>query len=129
MVASELRRCEAIEARAAVLAKRVNDLDVAADGRCGVVATYEARRAGIAVAGSQTPPVTTPIPLRITQPPVGRRASGFVQVAKGRVARRRRLSSPLRRYRGCTNLVSQTFASWNQLRTVLLRIHALRQIA
>src|SRR4029453_18672758 len=25
--------------------------------------------------------------------------------------------------------VSQTFASWNQLRTVLLRIHALRQIA
>jgi hypothetical protein len=41
MVASELRRGQAIEARTGVLAKRVNDLDVAADGRRGVVATDE----------------------------------------------------------------------------------------
>jgi hypothetical protein len=41
MVASELGRCDPIEARAGMLAKRVNDLDVAADGRSGVVATYK----------------------------------------------------------------------------------------
>jgi hypothetical protein len=41
MVASKLGRGDPIEARAGVLAKRVNDLDVAADGRGGVVATYE----------------------------------------------------------------------------------------
>jgi hypothetical protein len=41
VVASELGRRDPIEARAGVLAKRVNDLDVAADGRGGVVATYE----------------------------------------------------------------------------------------
>jgi hypothetical protein len=41
------------------------------------------RRADVAAAWSQTPPVTThPILLRITRPPVGRRASGFVQVAQ-----------------------------------------------
>jgi hypothetical protein len=38
---SELGRRDPIEARACVLAKRVNDLDVAADGRGGVVATHE----------------------------------------------------------------------------------------
>jgi hypothetical protein len=42
------------------------------------------RRAGIAAAWSQTPPVTIhPILLRVTWLPVGRRASGYVQVAKG----------------------------------------------
>jgi hypothetical protein len=41
MVASRLGRGDPIEARAGVLAKRVNDLDVAADGRGGVIATYE----------------------------------------------------------------------------------------
>jgi hypothetical protein len=41
IVASELGRCDPIEARACMLAKRVNDLYVAADGRSGVVATYE----------------------------------------------------------------------------------------
>jgi hypothetical protein len=41
VVPSELGRGDPIEARARVLAKRVNDLDVAADGRGGVVATYE----------------------------------------------------------------------------------------
>ena len=41
VVASELGRGEPIEARARVLAKRLNDLDVAADGRGGVVATHQ----------------------------------------------------------------------------------------
>ena len=41
MVASELGRGDPIEARARVLTKRFNDLDVAADGRGGVVATDE----------------------------------------------------------------------------------------
>ena len=41
VVASELGRGDPIEARARVLAKRLNDLDVAADGRGGVVATHE----------------------------------------------------------------------------------------
>jgi hypothetical protein len=42
-----------------------------------------ARRAGIGIAWSQTPPVTIkPMPLRITRLPVGRRASGFVLVAQ-----------------------------------------------
>jgi len=39
MVASKLGRGDPIEARARVLAKRLHDLDVAADGRGGVVAT------------------------------------------------------------------------------------------
>ena len=85
VVASELGRGEPIEARASVLAKRLNDLDVAADGRARRSRDAPTRRAGIAVAWSQTPPVTThPILLRITRLPVGRRASGFVLVAKGR---------------------------------------------
>ena len=41
MVASQLRGCESVEARAGVLAKRLNDVDVAADGRGGVVATHQ----------------------------------------------------------------------------------------
>ena len=41
VVASELGGRDPIEARAGVLAKRVNDLDVAADGRRGVVATHQ----------------------------------------------------------------------------------------
>jgi hypothetical protein len=41
MVASQLRGCESIEARARVLAEFLNDLDVAADGRRGVVATHQ----------------------------------------------------------------------------------------
>ena len=41
VVAPELGWGDPIEARASVLAKRLNDLDVAADGRSGVVATYE----------------------------------------------------------------------------------------
>jgi hypothetical protein len=40
VVASELGGCDPIEARTRMLAKRVNDLDVAADGGCGVVATH-----------------------------------------------------------------------------------------
>ena len=36
---SELNGRDPIETRAGLLAKRVNDLDVAADGRSGVVAT------------------------------------------------------------------------------------------
>ena len=40
VVAAELRGRDAIEARPGVLAKRVNDLDVAADGGRGVVATH-----------------------------------------------------------------------------------------
>jgi len=41
VVAPELRRREPIEARARVLAKRLNDLDVTADGRSGVVVTHQ----------------------------------------------------------------------------------------
>jgi hypothetical protein len=83
VIAPELRWRDPFEARSGVLAKRLNDLDAAADGRSGVVATYQLV-AGIAVVWSQTPPVTThPILLRMTRLPVGRRASGFVQVAKG----------------------------------------------
>jgi len=41
VVASELGRSEPIEARATVLAERVNDLDIAADRRAGIIATYE----------------------------------------------------------------------------------------
>ena len=41
VVASELRRRKAIEARARVLAERLKDLDVTADGRSGVVATHQ----------------------------------------------------------------------------------------
>jgi hypothetical protein len=41
VVASELGRREAIEARAGVLSKRLNNLDVAANGRSRVVAPYE----------------------------------------------------------------------------------------
>jgi hypothetical protein len=42
MVASELGRRDPIQARARMLAKRLNDLDVAADRRRGgVVATHE----------------------------------------------------------------------------------------
>jgi hypothetical protein len=39
VIAPELRGRDPIEACAGVLAKRLNDLDVAADGRSGVVAT------------------------------------------------------------------------------------------
>src|SRR5207244_2227622 len=42
-----------------------------------------APRADVAVTWSQTPPVTDPTPLRVTRPPAGRRATGFVLVAKG----------------------------------------------
>jgi hypothetical protein len=38
---SELGGGESVEARTGVLAKRLNDLDVAADGRRGVVATHQ----------------------------------------------------------------------------------------
>jgi hypothetical protein len=41
VVASELGGRDAIEARTCVLAERVNDLDVAADGGSGVVATHQ----------------------------------------------------------------------------------------
>jgi hypothetical protein len=41
VVASELGGRDPVETRAGLLAKRVNDLDVAADGRRGVVATYQ----------------------------------------------------------------------------------------
>ena len=41
MVASELGRGDSIEASARVLAKRLNDLDVAANGGSGVVATHQ----------------------------------------------------------------------------------------
>jgi hypothetical protein len=40
VVASELGGCDPIEARTRMLAKHVNNLDVAADGGCGVVATH-----------------------------------------------------------------------------------------
>jgi hypothetical protein len=40
VIASQLGGCDPIEARRRMLAKRVNDLDVAADRRCGVVATH-----------------------------------------------------------------------------------------
>jgi hypothetical protein len=40
VVASELGGRDAIEARTRVLAKRINDLDVAADRGRGVVATH-----------------------------------------------------------------------------------------
>jgi hypothetical protein len=40
VVASELRRGNPIEARTRVLAKRVYDLDVAANGGGGIVATH-----------------------------------------------------------------------------------------
>jgi hypothetical protein len=36
-----LRGCESIEARTRVLAECLNDLNVAADGRRGVVATHQ----------------------------------------------------------------------------------------
>ena len=39
VIAPELRWRDPVEARSRVLAKRLNDLDVAADGRSGVVAT------------------------------------------------------------------------------------------
>jgi hypothetical protein len=41
MVSAELGGRDPIEPRARTVAKRLNDLDVAADGRGGVVATYE----------------------------------------------------------------------------------------
>jgi hypothetical protein len=41
VVLSELGRADPIETRARVLAKRLNDLDVAADGRRGVIATHQ----------------------------------------------------------------------------------------
>ena len=41
VVASELGGGESVESRTGVLAKRLNDLDVAADGRRGVVATHQ----------------------------------------------------------------------------------------
>jgi len=64
-----------------------DDGEFKADAICKVLRPF--RRAGIAVAGSQTPPVTQhPILLRITQLPVGRRASGFVLVAQCLVIRR-----------------------------------------
>ena len=83
VIASELRWRDPVEARSRVLAKPQRY------GRsCGWSERRSrdgpARRAGIAVAWSQTPPVTThPILLRMTRLPVGRRASGFVPVAKG----------------------------------------------
>ncbi len=40
VIASKLGGCDPIEARSRLLAKRVNDLDVAADRSCGVVATH-----------------------------------------------------------------------------------------
>ena len=83
MVVSELGWRDPIEARTRVLAKRVNDLDVAADGRWRRSRDAPTRRAGIAVAWSQTPPVTQhPILLRMTPLFLGRRASGFVLVAQ-----------------------------------------------
>jgi hypothetical protein len=41
VIAPELRGRDPIEARSGVLAKRINDLDVTADGRGGVIATYQ----------------------------------------------------------------------------------------
>jgi hypothetical protein len=41
VIASELGWRDPIEARTGVLAKPLNDLDVAADGRTGVVATHQ----------------------------------------------------------------------------------------
>ena len=41
MVSAGLRGRDPIEARTRVLTKRLNDLDVAADGRRGVVASHE----------------------------------------------------------------------------------------
>jgi hypothetical protein len=41
VVAPELGGCDPVEARAGVLAKRLNDLDVAADRRGGVIATHQ----------------------------------------------------------------------------------------
>ena len=41
VVASKMRWGDPIEARTCVLAERLNDLDVAADGRRGVVATHQ----------------------------------------------------------------------------------------
>ena len=83
VVASELGGRDPIEPRTGVLAKRVHDLDVTTDGRGRHSRDERARRAGLAVAWSQTPPVTNPTLLRITRLPVGRRASGFVLVAQG----------------------------------------------
>lgn len=80
VVASELGGRDPIEARTRVLAERVNDLNVAtAGGRAQSRRTT--RRAGSAVAWSQTPPVTEPTPLGVTRLPVGRRATASVQVA------------------------------------------------
>jgi hypothetical protein len=41
VIASELGRRDPIETRSRVLAKRLDDLKIAADGRGGVVATHE----------------------------------------------------------------------------------------
>jgi hypothetical protein len=41
VIASELGRCDPIEARTRVLAKRPDDLKIAADGRGGVVPPHE----------------------------------------------------------------------------------------
>jgi methylmalonyl-CoA mutase cobalamin-binding subunit len=54
VVASELGRGDPIEARTRVLAKRLNDLDVTADGRGGVVATDELVAQALQAAWSQT---------------------------------------------------------------------------
>ena len=61
VIASELGRRDPIKARARVLTERVNDLDVAADGRGRRSRDETVRRVGLAVAGSQTPPVTGPL--------------------------------------------------------------------
>ncbi|MGB2712593.1 MAG: hypothetical protein WBC51_00325 [Vicinamibacterales bacterium] len=41
VVASELGGRDPVETRAGLLAKRINDLDVAADGRGGAIATHQ----------------------------------------------------------------------------------------
>lgn len=72
----------------------------------------------IAVAWSQTPPVTQhPILLRITRLPVGRRASGFVQVAKCFETRRVAVENHYRvtaRNRPGFTVASSDFAGFNR---------------
>jgi hypothetical protein len=83
LVTPEFVGADAVKSTAASSVKRLYDPEIALAGGVGVVAAHESRRADVAVTWSQAvPPVTDPTPLRITRLPVGRRASGFVLVAK-----------------------------------------------
>ena len=81
LIAAEIGGADAVEATPRVAVEGLDDLEIALAGRRGVMAPHELVVQTLQQIGHRQPPVTRPMPLRITPLPVGRRASGFVLVA------------------------------------------------